>query len=86
MITNLTFPDGGTLSVEYGGDKDGIATLTAPTNEGKDRSLVMKLQTIDGKATASVSVTQDGKREEFVAGDNFFASDGEFLVLKDGIQ
>lgn len=78
----LNFPDGGQLSVEYGGSGNGTAVFSADPNEGKDRNLTVRLATTDGKATASVEVTQTGRREEFVAGDNFFAKDGEFLVLK----
>lgn len=86
MNKTLTFPDGGKLNAEYDGVGNGTITLTADINEGKDRTLTMKVMGTDGKTTASVSVSQEGKRENFVVSDTFSVTDGEFLVLKDGIQ
>lgn len=83
MATKVkSFSDGGQLNVEYGGSGNGSAVFSADANEGKDRNLTVNLDAKEGEASASVEVTQYGRREEFVAGDNFYASDGEFLVLK----
>lgn len=77
MQTTKQWPDGsGAVTLSYTGQGDGALSVTADANDGLDRAVTLIVT--DGTKQVPVSVTQQGKREEFVT------SDGSILTTNDG--
>lgn len=72
--------DGGSLSVEYQGKKDGLAVFSSDVNEGKDREKVVTFQDSLQRITEERTVRQRGRRQAF--GNFILANGGTFNVLK----
>lgn len=85
-MSNLIKPwiDGGTLSVSYGGDRDGSAVFSSDTAEGLDREMNVSFVDKNRSVFIERTVRQEGMREVFIASDGDFllADGGTFNVLK----
>ena len=82
---NKQWNDGGSLSVNYDGDRDGSAVFSSEQNEGIDREMSVAFVDASRQVNVARTVKQIGMREPFVASDGDFilADGGTFNVLKD---
>ena len=87
METNKAWQDGSgdVLNANYSGSNSGDAVFSSDVNEGTDRSIDVYFK--GNGITVIRTVNQDGKRETFnVSEGEFLVTEGNFNVLKDGIQ
>ena len=86
METKIKWNEGeGYITATYEGSGNGSASISSDVNEGIDREQSIKVETTDKSVSATLLVSQEGLREEFVTSDEkvFMTADGEvFGVLK----
>jgi hypothetical protein len=86
METKIKWNEGeGYITATYEGSGNGSASISSDVNEGIDREQSIKVETTDKSVSATLVVSQEGLREEFVTSDGkvFMTADGEvFGVLK----
>lgn len=84
--TKIKWNEGeGYITAAYDGSGNGSASISSDANEGIDREQSIKVETTDKSVSATLVVSQEGLREEFVTADKkvFMTANSEvFGVLK----
>ena len=80
METKIKWNEGdGYITATYEGSGNGSASILSDVNEGIDREQSIKVETTDKSVSASLLVTQQGLREEYITADDetYITADNE---------
>lgn len=78
--TKIKWNEGeGYITATYEGSGSGSASISSDVNDGLDREQSIKIETTDKSVSASLLVTQQGLREEYITADDetYITADNE---------
>lgn len=81
---NKQFPDGETLTFQFGGEGNSFIVMTTSINDGIDREVTLTVATTEGASRRQESVTaiQTGSRELLYDSQDEIVADNNGINLK----